>query len=85
MDLAVASLGRIEVYFNSYVVIQTIKALCATEGIAFAELVEKHPKLKILYNFAKDLNKLQARLSSNLFAKDVYKKYEALRNCYLGT
>ena len=46
MDLAVASLGRIEVYFNCHAAIQTIKALCATEGIAFAELIEKNPILK---------------------------------------
>ena len=69
------SLGRIEIYFNAYIVVQVVRALCQNVSKPLAEFVTKYSKLKAMYDFAKDINKLHGNLLASTYTKEVYKKY----------
>lgn len=73
-NLAVESLGRIEPYFNSYVIMEIFRAACLASNSSFEELLNKKPDLQIFSNLTKDLIKVQANLSSNVFNKEKYMK-----------
>ena len=68
------ALGRIEPYFNSYVVIEAVRTFCAATNMNFDELLKKHEGLQICATLAKDVAKLRNSLERNVLTKDGYHK-----------
>ena len=54
--------------------VQVVRALCQKAGKPFSEFVPKYPKLKAMFDFARDINKLYGNLLSNTYTKEVYRK-----------
>eukprot|EP01022_Parablepharisma_sp_SALTPOND_P024880 TRINITY_DN55_c0_g1_i1.p1 TRINITY_DN55_c0_g1~~TRINITY_DN55_c0_g1_i1.p1 ORF type:complete len:1631 (+),score=215.10 TRINITY_DN55_c0_g1_i1:3219-8111(+) len=76
--MAVEALGRIEPYFNSYVITEAIKAYCELAEINYEETIKASARLRTCASFAKDLKKVQASLPENIFTKEKYSKYVSL-------
>lgn len=55
--------------------VQTVRALCARMDKPFAALLEQRPKLRAMFSFAKDLNRLLGNLPANTFTKEKFQKY----------
>jgi hypothetical protein len=70
----VDALGRIEPYYNAYVIIQALTSFCAATNLNYEELLKKQENLRVCATLAKDVGKLQTSLKRNVMTKDVYCK-----------
>lgn len=66
------------IYFNAYVLVEVVRALCAFTEKSFTDLLDSSTKFRGLYKLAKELNKLHGSLEANVFDKKVFKTYESL-------
>jgi len=76
--MAVESLGRIEPYFNSYVITETIQSYANLCEKQYEEILKSHSRLQICASFTRDLLKVQTSLQANLFTEEKYEKYVTL-------